>query len=111
MARWRKPSDRDRVRRQIDLKLFAHCPKNGRQVVHVGVTRGREHPVQAFAGLGRKRRQLLKPEGGVDQVAQYQSGGFGLAIEKQGGRLVQERLRKCGVTLHTLGYRVFEVSC
>jgi hypothetical protein len=51
------------MRRQIDLKPRAHGPENGRKVVHAGIAFGRKHPVQAFAGLGRQRGQLLKAHG------------------------------------------------
>ena len=76
------------MRRQADVKPLPHCQKNGSEVVHAGVTSGRQHPMQAFAGLGGKCRKLLEADGSVDQVTQDQTGGPGFAVEKQSGGLI-----------------------
>jgi hypothetical protein len=41
---WPAALGRDQVRRQADLQPFAHGSKNGRQVVHIGIASGRQHP-------------------------------------------------------------------
>ena len=61
MARWRKPSDRYRVRRQIDLKLFAHCPKNSRQVVHIGLPVGESIRCRLLLGLAVSAASCSNP--------------------------------------------------
>jgi hypothetical protein len=82
------------VHLKLDSQPFAHCPKNGNQLVHIGIACWRQHPVQTLARFGGQRCELLKANGGVNQITQDQAGGLRFTVEEQGGRLIQPCLRK-----------------
>jgi hypothetical protein len=50
--------------------------------------------VQTLARFGGQRCELLKANGGVNQITQDQAGGLRFTVEEQGGRLIQPCLRK-----------------
>lgn len=94
----------------IYAQLGADHGEDGCQVVHAGVAAGGEHAVQAFAGLGGLAGELLEAYSCVDQIAKDNASGFRLAIQEQGGRLVEEGLGKSGITLRTFCDGFFEAT-
>lgn len=91
-------------------QLLAHSTEDSRKIVHVRVSPGRQHPVQAFARPFGQFGKLLEAERCVDKVAQDEARGLRFAVQEQRGRLVQQRFSEGRVALDALDHRLLEVS-
>jgi len=94
----------------LDLERTLDGGKDCRDISHGRVARLRQHPVQALGGLVNFLGQRLEANGSVYKIAQDQLGRFRFAIDEQGDGLVQKRLRKGRIVLHTRGHGFFEIT-
>lgn len=67
--------------------------------------------MQAFARLLERQGELLKPDGGINQIAEDGLAHSRIAGEISIQRLRKQRLTKTRITLRARRYRVFELSC
>ena len=79
---------------KVHMQALANCMKDGCQVVHAGITRRREHPVQAFTRLGCERGKLFEAHRRIDQIAQDQPCCLWFPIKKKSGRFIHHGCAK-----------------
>jgi hypothetical protein len=70
----------DRIRLKTHIQAVSNRTKNRNQIVHPGVARREQHPVQALAGLGLQSGELFKPDGHVNEVEQDDACRFRLTV-------------------------------
>jgi hypothetical protein len=100
----------DGVNFERDFQPNTHGAENRGEVVHARISSRRQHPMQALARRFGLLRELLESDGGVDEVAQNEAGGFRITAQKQRCRFIEKRLGKSGIALNALEHGLPRVS-
>ena len=80
----------------LHAELLAEDAEDGSKIVHRRLAILRKHSMQALGWLGDLDGKGLEAHRRIDEVTQDKTSGIGLAVEKQGRRLVEERLGNSG---------------
>ena len=96
---------------QCDASLLLERVQDTEEVVGAWIPPWTQHPMQAFARLLERQGELLKPDGGINQIAEDGLAHSRIAGEISIQRLRKQRLTKARITLRAPRYRVSKLSC
>ena len=99
-----------RVNFKTDLKAAANRAENGRQVIHARIALGRQHTLQALAGLICQFGQLLESERRIHEVTKNETCRLRFVTQKQCCSLIEKCFCELRIALDAFNHCLLEIA-